>query len=78
MDQSEYKGLQSYEHRLGDTITGYKFQCVELARRYLVANRGVVFDSIPMAYDICACRVAYLVVGPPDSTSRPLYPLQST
>jgi glutathionylspermidine amidase/synthetase len=27
-------------------------QCVELARRYLVANRGVVFDSIPMAYDI--------------------------
>ena len=54
MDESEYKGLKSYEHRLGDTITGYKFQCVELARRYLVANRGVVFDSIPMAYNICA------------------------
>lgn len=55
IDLSPFKGLKSYEHRLGDTVTGYKFQCVELARRYLVANRGVVFDSIPMAYNICVC-----------------------
>jgi len=29
-----------------------KWQCVELGRRYLLVNYGVVFDSIPMAYDI--------------------------
>ena len=29
-----------------------QWQCVELARRYLLVNHGVVFDSIPMAYDI--------------------------
>ena len=25
---------------------------MELARRYLLINHGVIFDSIPMAYDI--------------------------
>ena len=61
IDLSPFKGLKSYEHRLGDTVTGYKFQCVELARRFLVANRGVVFDSIPMAYNICVllCRESH-------------------
>ena len=32
--------------------TGYRYQCVELARRYLIVNHGVTFESIPMAYDI--------------------------
>ncbi|KDO18332.1 hypothetical protein SPRG_21714 [Saprolegnia parasitica CBS 223.65] len=32
--------------------TGYKWQCVELGRRYLLVNFGVVFDNIAMAYDI--------------------------
>ncbi|OQR95893.1 bifunctional glutathionylspermidine amidase/glutathionylspermidine synthetase [Thraustotheca clavata] len=32
--------------------TGYKWQCVELGRRYLLVNYGVVFDNIAMAYDI--------------------------
>ena len=31
---------------------GYKWQCVELARRWLYVNRGYVFDDIAMAYDI--------------------------
>ena len=34
------------------TFFGFKWQCVELARRYLVINHGVTFESIPMAYDI--------------------------
>ena len=32
--------------------TGFTYQCVELARRYLIINHGVTFESIPMAYDI--------------------------
>ncbi|NCX49122.1 MAG: CHAP domain-containing protein, partial [Gammaproteobacteria bacterium] len=31
---------------------GYKWQCVELARRWLYINRGYVFEDVPMAYDI--------------------------
>jgi len=36
----------------GTVYFGYKWQCVELARRWLVTNRGITFESIPMAYDI--------------------------
>lgn len=31
---------------------GYKWQCVEFARRWLVLNKKVTFQSIPMAYHI--------------------------
>jgi hypothetical protein len=31
---------------------GYKWQCVEFARRWLVLNKRVTFQSIPMAYHI--------------------------
>nr|CAL69924.1 hypothetical protein [Plasmodiophora brassicae]CAM98706.1 hypothetical protein [Plasmodiophora brassicae] len=41
--------MQNY---VNGVFTGIKWQCVELARRYLLLNHGVVFDSIPMAYDI--------------------------
>lgn len=33
-------------------FTGYKWQCVEFARRWGLAQRGYVFESIPMAYHI--------------------------
>ncbi|ORY36750.1 hypothetical protein BCR33DRAFT_721959 [Rhizoclosmatium globosum] len=32
--------------------TGEKWQCVELARRYLIITQNITFDSIEMAYDI--------------------------
>ena len=32
--------------------TGLKWQCVELARRYLLVTKGITFPSIPNAYDI--------------------------
>lgn len=35
---------------------GYKWQCVELARRWLYVNFGYVFDDIAMAYDIFRLR----------------------
>lgn len=34
------------------TFTGYKWQCVEFARRWGLVQRGYVFESIPMAYHI--------------------------
>jgi hypothetical protein len=47
----DYKTAPSgteYDNYVGGVYTGYKFQCVELARRYLLINHGVVFDSVFM------------------------------
>ncbi len=40
---------------------GYKWQCVELARRWLYLNKGYVFDDIAMAYDIFNLRSVRVV-----------------
>jgi hypothetical protein len=42
----------SFDNYLNGTYTGMKWQCVELARRYWLVNYGMIFDSIPMAYQI--------------------------
>lgn len=34
------------------TYTGTKYQCVELARRYLIINRSITFCSVPNAHNI--------------------------
>ena len=40
-------------HYLPDgTYTGYRWQCVEFARRWLILTRGVTFASVGMAYEI--------------------------
>eukprot|EP00668_Euglena_longa_P004173 GGOE01004892.1.p1 GENE.GGOE01004892.1~~GGOE01004892.1.p1 ORF type:complete len:187 (-),score=24.39 GGOE01004892.1:329-889(-) len=49
--------------------TGAKFQCVELARRYWLINRGIVFESIPMAYHIFGLKSARRVA---DNAAVPL------
>jgi len=36
--------------------TGIQFQCVELARRYLLANYGLLFDGVNNAYEIMGLR----------------------
>jgi len=35
---------------------GYKWQCVEFARRWLYLNRGYIFDDVAMAYEIFRLR----------------------
>lgn len=39
-------------HRVDDTFTGIKWQCVEFARRWLLRNRGVVYADVDVAADI--------------------------
>lgn len=41
-----------YRHYVDGIYTGYKWQCVEFARRWLLLNKGYVFDDIAMAYEI--------------------------
>ncbi len=38
------------------SAAGLKFQCVELARRYLVVNYNVTFQSVDYAYQIWDIR----------------------
>lgn len=51
-DPAEYPHRESYRSYLDDEYMGYKWQCVELARRWLYVNHGYVFDDVAMAYDI--------------------------
>ncbi len=55
-DKNELPNRQAYRHHVDGIFTGYKWQCVELARRYLYLNHGYVFDDIAMAYDIFRLR----------------------
>jgi glutathionylspermidine amidase/synthetase len=52
VDKDKYPNRDSFLMYINGTFTGYKFQCVEYARRYLLITKGVIFESIPMAYDI--------------------------
>ena len=40
--------------------TGIQFQCVELARRYLLANYGLLFNNVDNAHEIFALRTIQL------------------
>lgn len=43
---------QSLRNYVDGIFMGYKWQCVEFARRWMYINKGHVFDDISMAYDI--------------------------
>ncbi|WP_222105094.1 hypothetical protein [Denitromonas halophila] len=60
-DHAEYPDRHSYRSYLDGEYMGYKWQCVELARRWLYLNKGYVFDDVPMAYDIFRLRSVRVV-----------------
>jgi glutathionylspermidine amidase/synthetase len=51
-NKSIYNSSDAFVSKYEGVFTGYKYQCVELARRYWLVNFGTIFDSIPMAFDI--------------------------
>ncbi len=55
-DEREYPTRQSYQSYIDGVFMGYKWQCVEFARRWLYLNKGYIFEDIPMAYDIFNLR----------------------
>jgi glutathionylspermidine amidase/synthetase len=50
--KQDYPDRASYQHFVDGLYMGYKWQCVEFARRWFYVNRGYVFDDVSMAYDI--------------------------
>ncbi|MDH5622019.1 MAG: bifunctional glutathionylspermidine amidase/synthase [Gammaproteobacteria bacterium] len=60
-DDKELPTRQSYRSYIDDVYMGYKWQCVEFARRWLYLNFGYVFDDVAMAYDIFQLRSVRVV-----------------
>ncbi|WP_265524058.1 bifunctional glutathionylspermidine amidase/synthase [Providencia rustigianii] len=52
----------SFRSYIGNEYMGYKWQCVEFARRFLYLNYGVVFTDVGMAYEIFSLRFLRHVV----------------
>lgn len=53
---TEYPKRSSYRSYYDGVYMGYKWQCVEFARRWMYINKGYIFDDVAMAYDIFALR----------------------
>lgn len=55
-DNKQYADRRAFRSYIDDLFMGYKWQCVELARRWLYVNKGYVFEDVAMAYDIFDLR----------------------
>ena len=62
-DDKEFPNDAAFRSYLGREYMGYKWQCVEFARRYLYLNHGVVFADVGMAYEIFSLRFLRQVVN---------------
>tara|TARA_R110000772_G_scaffold196899_18_gene307685 strand:- start:882 stop:2798 length:1917 start_codon:yes stop_codon:yes gene_type:complete len=51
-DENELPNRHAYRSYVDDVFMGYKWQCVEFARRWMYLNKGYIFDDVSMAYDI--------------------------
>lgn len=54
--REEFPDRRAYQSHVDGVFMGYKWQCVEFARRWLYLNHGYVFEDVPMAYDIFTLR----------------------
>ncbi len=56
IDKKEFPDDTAFRSYLDREYMGYKWQCVEFARRYLYLNHGLVFTDVGMAYEIFSLR----------------------
>jgi len=56
VDSKELSSRSAYRSHLDGLYLGYKWQCVEFARRWLYVNKGYIFDDVAMAYEIFGLR----------------------
>ena len=69
VDENEMPDNHSYRSYVDGIFMGYKWQCVEFARRWLYLNKGYIFDEVGMAYDIFTLRSVRVIK---DNTRLPL------
>ena len=51
-DEKIYPSRSHYRSYVDGIYMGYKWQCVEFARRWLYINKGYIFNDVAMAYEI--------------------------
>lgn len=68
-DDNELPNRHAYRSYVDGIFMGYKWQCVEFARRWLYLNKGYIFDDVAMAYDIFRLTSARLIA---DESRLPL------
>ena len=51
-DKTVYTSDVNFRHEVENLYYGYKYQCVEFARRWLIHATGVTFGDVGMAYEI--------------------------
>ncbi len=51
-DRERFPSRAHYRTEWRGTYTGMMYQCVELARRWLVMNKNVTFDDVGVAWQI--------------------------
>ncbi|ABC24517.1 bifunctional glutathionylspermidine amidase/synthase [Rhodospirillum rubrum] len=61
VDRRALPDRASFRSVIDGQYMGHKWQCVELARRFLYLTHGYVFDDIAMAYDIFRLRTVRVV-----------------
>lgn len=54
--EDDYPNRSAYRSYLDGIYMGYKWQCVEFARRWMYLNNGYIFDDVAMAFDIFELR----------------------
>ncbi len=55
-DERLLPNRSAYRNYVDGLYMGYKWQCVEFARRWMYINRGWMFDDVAMAYEIFRLR----------------------
>lgn len=63
VDPALYPDDAAFRSYLDGEYMGYKWQCVEFARRFLYLNYGTVFTDVRMAYEIFSLRYLRQVVN---------------
>jgi glutathionylspermidine amidase/synthetase len=62
-DKTQFPDWDSFQHKEGDVFYGFKWQCVEYARRWLIKALGITFGSIDYAWQIFDLPTASRVAG---------------
>jgi glutathionylspermidine amidase/synthetase len=70
-DERQYPNRAAYRSYYDGIYMGYKWQCVEFARRWLYINKGYIFNDVSMAYEIFNLRTVREVA------TNQLLPLQA-
>lgn len=63
LNPEQYPNDASFRSYSGHEYMGYKWQCVEFARRFLFLNYGIVFTDVGMAHEIFSLRFLRQVIN---------------